>query len=452
MSVPRVSLESRAAQGGWHSLHQSRAEDRKATAPGRRRLYALIIAANFGFWLISALHELIVRGLFIVLGGDWARFWGAARAFNETGPRSGYRLAAISAYMQPLDQYTHPSAGGIRPGPSPYPPIFMKLFDVFTLPDPRVGFVLWTALNLALAIYVARTLAGHFPTDSPWLVTLMLTGYFPLMLGLFAGQVVVLLLVCLLQAVTEFERGREFRAGIWCGLLVLKPQYAFCLVLVFLLKRRTAATTGFAVGACAIFAASIAVGGIAGMVAYARMLLTSYPSFTGDTGIDPNGMISWRGVVASLFPGLGTVPSLILVATLSLLTLALLYPIWRGEWDPFSTRFSGQLTATVAATLLVAYHSQNHGAALLLVPGSLIVARASAPRIVRALLVGAMVSAPLLGAASAFTVGSIWLEGIVTSAVMLAVLIAMAFDELSGRTPDVEQPDSQGQVAVVAGA
>lgn len=393
--------------------------------------FKLAIVLNLGFWFVAVVHEWLVRGLFVDVGGDWARFWGAARAFDSRKPAAAYRLPDIASYMQPLFQYARPGSAGVRVGPAPYPPIFMKLFDVFTEPAPPVGFLLWTAFNLLLAAFVARRLAGEFDTASPWLVTLFFVGSFPLMLALFAGQVVVLLLVCVFFAMTDFEHGREFRAGVWTGLLILKPQYAICLVLVYLFKRRTVAALGFASGAGAVLIGSIAVGGISGVVAYGRMLLTSYPTFTGNTGIDPNGMIGWRELALTFFPRLATKESLLLVATLSLLTLALLPLIWRGEWKPSDPRFATQMTATFAATLLVAYHSQPHGAALLLVPGGLVLARKSAPPSACRLLAGAVVAAPILGAISAFTRGDLSLVGLTTSGVLILLLLMLAYDALT---------------------
>jgi hypothetical protein len=159
--------------------------------------------------------------------------------------------------------------------------------------------------------------------------------------------------------------------------------------------------------------------------------MTSYPSLTGGTGIDPNGMIGWRELVLTFFPHVAARPSLVLVATLSLLTLALLPLIWRGEWNPSDPRFAAQMTATFAATLLVAYHSQPHGAALLLVPGGLLVARRGGTPAIRKLLVGAVVAAPLLGAISAFTLGNLSLVGLATSGVLIALLIMLAYSEFS---------------------
>lgn len=406
-------------------------------APNRPWI-ALTIAVDLGFWTIAVVHEWIVRGPFIDLGGDWARFWGATRAFDGAGPVAGYDLPHIAAFMQPLAQYARPGIGGVRPGPAPYPPLFLELFTPFTAPPPVAGFALWTALNIGLALLVARRLARHVQPHRPWPATLALVGFFPLMLTLFAGQVTILLLACLMETVTEFERGRELRAGIWTGMVVLKPQYAVIILLVYLAKRRVAATAGFAIGSGVILAGSLAAGGIDGVAAYVRMLVTAYPAYAGSTGIDPRGMIGWRGLVATAFPSLSSGTSLLVVATLSVMTVAVLPFVWRGAWMPSGPRFARQLTATVAVTLLVAYHSQPHGATLLLVPGTLVVAYAGEARVVRWLLVGTAVGGPVIGLVSALALGNLWLVGPATCVAMLAVVAGLVVAERASPGNDAD--------------
>lgn len=283
-----------------------------------------------------------------------------------------------------------------------------------------------------LALVVARRLADRFQSGGSWRIALALLRFFPLMLSLFTGQMVVLLVICLMQAVSEFERDHELRAGVWMGLLILKPQYAAVFLLVLLVKRRAAALVGFTLGTAALLAGSLVVGGTAGLAAYTWMLISAYPSYAGSTGVDPRGMISWRGFTATALPFLGATSSLLLIAALSLSTLAVLPLVWRGMWDPTHPRFARQLAATVAVTLLVAYHSQTHGAALLLVLGALVVAHAGGTRAVRALLVGIAVGGPTVGLISAIAFGNLWLVGPVTSVMLAAVIIALAHDERAG--------------------
>lgn len=392
----------------------------------RRNWLLPVIVLNLAFWFINALHEWFVRGLFVVVGVDWARFWGASRAFSHVSPAAAYRLPEIATFMQPLVQYYQPDVGAVRVGPAPYPPIFLKIFEIFTLPPSPIGFLLWTALNILLAVYVVYRLAKRFPAASRIQVALLMLSTFPLMMAFFVGQMVVLLLVCVMQAVEDFTNGREFRAGLWTGLLVLKPQYAFCLFFVYVIKRRASALAGSAVSAAAIVVGSLAVGGFGGVIAYVRMLFNAYPAYAGGTAIDPRGMIGWRSLVITIFPHLSTISSLLLVGVLSLLTIALLPLIWRGPWDPSSERFLRQLAATLAITLLVAYHSQPHGAALLLVPCALLLAHPNASSAtLRNLLTGAAALMPVIGIVSAFTVGNLSLVSLFISFVLIALVVVL---------------------------
>jgi hypothetical protein len=405
--------------------------------PGRfpqGRFYRLgitfIILTNLGLWLGNAIHEWAVRGLFAVMGVDWARFWGAARAYEHLSPAAAYRLPAIAAFMQPLAVYSHSGIAAVRVGPAPYPPIFLDLFDLFTEPSPPIGFALWTAMNLLLAVLVLRRVAAECAPENPWRLTLLLLSAFPLMMAFYVGQVEVILLVCLMLALREFERGHATRAGFWIGLMILKPQYAVCLVLVLMFKRRWAELIGCVLGAGAILVSSLAVGGIGGLVAYIRLLVTAYPAYAGSLAINPHGMIDWRTVLLTLAPNFPLPLSLTLLAILSLLTVALLPLIWRGEWNPGSPRFDRQMTATLIVTLLVAYHSQPHGAALLLVPGGLMIARGSAPRPVRLLLLGMLAVAPPLGLASALLAGNLTFITLAMIVVLVAVLVLLVRAEI----------------------
>lgn len=383
----------------------------------------LVIISNLVFWAACAIHELWVRGLFVDLGGDWASFWGATQAFERQSPAAGYHLPAIAAATRPLSAFAHDGARGARIGPAPYPPIFLDFFSFFTAPPPVVGYLLWTAVSAIVALLVFRRLAARAHLQSPWLYALFLVSSFPVMMALFVGQVVSILLVCVLLACLDFEDGRELRAGFWVGLLALKPQYAPCLVLVILLKRRWAALAGVSLGGGTVLVASLITGGLSGVVAYGRELATSYPSYAGSLGVDPRGQLSWRSVVAMTLPGLGSGWSLALVIVLSLLTILTLPLIWRGPWSPHSDDFALRFLATLAVTLLVAYQSQPHGAALLLIPGVLVASKSRSSALLPLLFCSAIAAAPWIGLASALILGNLWLVSLAITGVLVSVVI-----------------------------
>jgi hypothetical protein len=383
----------------------------------------LVILSNIVFWAAHVIHELRVRGLFVVLGGDWASFWGATQAFERIKPAAGYRISTIAAATRPLSAFTHDGARGARVGPAPYPPVFLDVFSLFTALPPVVGYLLWTAASAVIALVVFERLADHARVRSPWTVALLLLSSFPVMMALFVGQVVSILLVCILFAVLDFQAGRELRGGFWVGLLALKPQYAPCIVLVLLLKRRWSALAGVGLGGSAVLVASLLTGGLAGVVAYGRELVTAYPSFSGSAGVDPRGQVSWRSMIAMLLPGLSAGWSLALVVALSILTILTLPFIWRGPWNPQSADFALKFMATLAVTLLVAYQSQPHGAALLLIPGVLVVCQSRARAAFRRLFTVGVAAAPWLGLVSALALGDLWLVSLANSGLLVLVIV-----------------------------
>ncbi len=411
----------------------------------RDRWLTLIIVTNIGFWFANGIHEWFVRGLFQVPGVDWARFWAASLAFRHAGSAAAYKLPAIAHYMQPILEYYRPEDARVRVGPAPYPPIFLRLFEFLTLPPAPIGYLIWTGLSIGLAAHVFHRLGDRFPTTCRWKFTLLMLSAFPLMMAFYVGQVVALLLVCVMQAMLDFERGRDFRAGMWIGLMILKPQYAVCIMLVLLAKRRWSAIGGATVGGAIILGSSLLVGGVGGLVAYARMLVTDYPSYAGSVAIDPRGMIGWRSLVITVFPDFSTTSSLVLVALLSLATVALLPGIWAGRWDPTSPRFARQMVLTFAITLMVAYHSQPHGAALLLVPCAMLLAQPDASPLARRLLIGSLAITPIVGTISALVMGNLWLVSLMTSGVLIALIVILVRpNEPLPETRSVQRPRPRG--------
>jgi hypothetical protein len=79
--------------------------------------------------------------------------------------------------------------------------------------------------------------------------------------------------------------------------------------------------------------------------------------------------------------------------------------------------------ATLAVTLLVAYQSQPHGAALLLIPGVLVVRQSRARAAFRRLFAAAIAVAPWLGLVSALALGNLWLVSLAISGLLVSVII-----------------------------
>jgi hypothetical protein len=97
--------------------------------------------------------------------------------------------------------------------------------------------------------------------------------------------------------------------------------------------------------------------------------------------------------------------------------------IWRGPWSPHSDDFALRFLATLAVTLLVAYQSQPHGAALLLIPGVLVASKSRSHAFLPLLFGLAIAAAPWIGLVSALVLGNLWLVSLAITGVLVLVVI-----------------------------
>jgi hypothetical protein len=277
-----------------------------------------------------------------------------------------------------------------------YPPVLFLALAPLTFLPPPLAFLVWTLANLGLALVVLRGLAGRFAAPAIVVVAAVLGVYFPLEQALFVGQVNVLILFGLYRAYVDLERGHDLRAGLWAGLLLLKPQYAVGLGLVLLLKCRWRALAGLAIMGLALTMSSVALLGLDGLASYVS-ILGQYSGFRQvHPTTFPQGMVSWRGLLVDAAPTLGETDGLRLTTVLSLGTLAVLPLLWRGRWDPTDERFARRMLGTLLVTMLVSFHNHLSGATLLLVPGMAVAATRTGPRALHVLLGLGLVVPPFM--------------------------------------------------------
>jgi len=404
---------------------------RLASLPGRAWAAALVLA---GAWVYAGARVWVKQGPFSWLGYDFGFYWTAVRAFFTRGPAAAYDRAALLELARPLGAFGHtgqPISIGVPP---PYPPLLYVAMAPFGEMRPDAGYALWTLASALIAAMVARSLAARMGHRS-WAAVLTMLACFPTGYSLFMGQSTMLWLAALYLAYDRLRCGHDFRAGLWCGVLLMKPQYALGLGVVLLYKARWRALAGMATMGAIIAASTVWLLGRAGL----QRLLSSLILFSGSAGRLPAGqvavsreiyehMVSWRGLVTQLLPGeWGVSHGFAIAAVLSGLTLALLLVIWHGPWEPQSDRFATRLLSTMIVTLLAGFHQYVYSATLLLVPAAATLATSRPPPIVpKALRVGLYLPALLFFATGNVVTATsclIWL--------MLAVLIALTGDELA---------------------
>ncbi len=398
---------------------------------GRSWAAALVLA---GAWVYTGTRVWVEQGPFSWLGYDFGFYWTAVRAFFTRGPTAAYDRAALLELARPLGAFGHtgqPVSIGVPP---PYPPLLYAAMAPFGAVRPDAGYLLWTLAGVLIAAMVARSLAVRMGHRS-WAAVLTMLACFPAGYSLFMGQSTMLWLAALYLACDRLRCGRDFRAGLWCGVLLMKPQYALGLGIVLLYKARWRALAGMATTGAIIAASTVWLLGRAGL----QRLLSSLILFSGSGGRLPVGqvpvsreiyehMVSWRGLVTQLLPWeWGLSHGFAIAALLSGLTLALLLIIWHGPWEPQSDRFATRLLGTMIVTLLAGFHQYVYSATLLLVPAAETLASSRPPPIVpKALHVGLYLPAILF-----FATGNVVTAANCIIWLMLAVLIALTGDELA---------------------
>jgi hypothetical protein len=188
----------------------------------------------------------------------------------------------------------------------------------------------------------------------------------PVAWGLFMGQPAVLLAIPVSEMLVSFKAGRDFRAGLWLAVLLLKPQYALLFGVFILWKMRWRAVAGAAIGGLAIVLLGLLTGGVQSFVRFGAVL-QAIGDFH-DTVAGPTLMMNWRAIVLAVRPGIGEQLGLGLVAALSGLTMLAALLLFRGKWNPQSPSFGARFCALTLGALIGSYHSHPHGAALLIVP------------------------------------------------------------------------------------
>jgi hypothetical protein len=251
----------------------------------------------------------------------------------------------------------------------------------------------------------------------------------------------MLMLLGMAQAYSAWERRRDFEAGLWLGLLFLKPQYPGILLVVLLVKGRRRSIAGAFVTGASFLIATLAVYGVRGTMAWIDSMRALSAVREVHQLICPWQMISLRGLVVSLLPADATdMQGKLATYLLTAMVLATLPILWRGAWNPTDDRFASRMLGTMLVTMLAVFHNHIHGATLLAVPAVVVMARNEGSRVLRGLIV-----AGLYGPTIVF--GMTYRADLVAYsliAVMLLALIVIVASELAQKGFSQEAVDQPG--------
>jgi len=295
---------------------------------------------------------------------------------NYTGPsmvvqgqgRLVYDLDAQTRWQTMLLYPRHAGAGLL---PFRYPPTILPILLPFALVPLLPSYALWLAFSLAIALACCLLLQSHLRLDWQNRGTLLLAflSFYPLSMHLWQGQTALLLLLGFTLAYVAWRGGMELWAGVALALCSVKPTLLILLLLVLLWKRRWRTLAGLAGGAAALALPTLPLVGLRGWWGFVELTVSSL-GWNDIYGNFPVTMHNWRAFTLRLL-GPGTAGT-VLLAILSLLSLAALVWAWRGPWSPDQPRFPRQIALTLLLTLLTSPHLNLHDLVLWLLAGALI--------------------------------------------------------------------------------
>ena len=323
-----------------HSAHEE-----EATAIVDRPQHRIPWVLGGAFILLFMVRDFLVTENGIIghsafWGRDFVNVWTGGTMIREGLLPSLYDVQAYEAFQRSL-------FGRLDPHLYSYPPVSYPLASLFALLPYPLALLAWTAATGALFVYAAKPWWPERAGPS-WLAILTPAA----LVNLWAGQYGLLVGALFLLAWTRVDASPR-RAGIFFGLMLIKPHLAILVPLILLIRRQWTAFAWAAATVVGLVAATIAAYGIKPWTDY--LLHTSGVHVGLLNGIGLAGMMSASTITAVLRLG----GSMVLATGIyALFALAALAMVVRAAASRAPTRDIALLAAT--ATFLIVPYSFNY--------------------------------------------------------------------------------------------
>jgi len=304
---------------------------------------------------------------------DFTSFYGAGLSL-----RQGQGSQLYDAEEQWRTQQLFAQRVRIRRGPLPYlrPPFETLLFVPLTLLSYPQAYLLWTAVNLGIAVWVPFLLRRHLPDLQPvsaWLLALLPLAFTPIFFALVQGQDSILLLLLYSLAYLALQKGADLRAGCWLALGLFKPHLVIPFVIILFSRGRRKVAWGFSWIAAVLLVVSVAIVGWRKLIHYPGYIWW-LEQHTGRGLVLPRDTPNLRGLVEGFTSGL--MPASVALLVIALTSIAIV--IWAGKGGrPEKNERIRDLVfcQALVATFLVSYHAFAYDLAVMLLPIALLAGR-----------------------------------------------------------------------------
>ncbi len=253
------------------------------------------------------------------------------------------------------------------------------------------------AVNLMLIALCIRMLQSYLARLAQlwyWLPSAVFVCFLPVGLSLIAGHNSILVLTLMLASAVSFYQDHDFKAGIFLGMALFRPEFTIPIALLFLFWRRWRIVTGFLAASAVCLAISAALSGLAGFELYLRNTFTWTTQFlqiaaplngTAHSTVIPN-LWCLMVVVCHRFLSLNLLHAVTAVFAFGLV-------IWAATRPP-------NFALAILVALLVSYHGSICDTVLLILPIAMVmdsrIGAVSGNQMFARNIVGALFIAPTL--------------------------------------------------------
>lgn len=307
---------------------------------------------NLGLIALAALYlAFFVANIY---GNDYMALWSGGHIANTQGYAAVYDMASVEKVQRAMLGMDDPSID-FSPLPLPYLPIFMLPMQALAWLPLMTGFWVWRLANLALALIYMRFLLSKISPGLSKRTLALLMLAFPVFLNISEGQINAWLLVFVGEFLRTDHEQRHFQSGLWLGGLLLKPQTLVIILPALFLQRLWRTLSGFSLSAAFLAFISLALAGQAGISGIFKLWL----NFTdGISGSSPENMVNWRMLGIHIENWMTPTWGASVTYVGMLLSVSWVFLIWY-RWNPSQSR-SALMLGTLAATLIVTWHSHIH--------------------------------------------------------------------------------------------
>jgi len=221
---------------------------------------------------------------------DYCAFWSAGKLINQHGFAAIYDLDLLTQFQ--LEVYPQANNASFEPFAIMYLPVFMIPFQILSNIHLPYSFLLWTLINmLGLVFYLrffTKQVSGH---SLSFRLILLITLSMPVFVNLLLGQVNIWLSICAGEFIRAALSEKPYRAGLWLGGWLLKPQLLILIIPFLLIQRSIKILSGFALSAITVLGISYGMIHVEGFRSLINIL---FEASGGGVASSPQVMMNWR--------------------------------------------------------------------------------------------------------------------------------------------------------------